>query len=265
VQVAPLFPIARQARSLQVDRPLSQHRSLARRRGQRGFTLLMAIGLIAMVTAAVLVTLRSVSTESSLQAHERRAREAFFAAEAGMAEARIIVQSTLGEQQEYDNVFAHMGNQNGGNQGLNGYVAEAGLPSSPGTPWYEVIPWTDYRMTRGTLGAGIDPSVNAANQELNGPDGTPIPDYPEPTNVRYRVFIVDDAEEDNDRTNDTNNQAWLVSVGEVSVEGGGQPYRTIIRSLVSNEAGIGGGGGYGLKRGGSSNTGVYTTSAMPSF
>lgn len=249
-----------------MDRSPLQHRSLARPRGQRGFTLLMAIGLIAMVTAAVLVTLRAVSTESSLQAHERRAREAFFAAEAGMAEARIIVQNALGEQEQYDSVFTHMGNQNGGGQGLNGYVQnDPGLPSNAATPWYEVIPWMDYRMSRGTVGAGIDPSVTAANQELTGPDGRPIQDYPEPTNVRYRVFIVDDAENDNNRMDDTNSQAWLVSVGEVSVEGGGQPYRTIIRSLVSNVAGIGGGGGYGLKRNGSSNTGVYTTSAMPTF
>lgn len=239
------------------------HIRASARRPRRGFTLLLALGLIAMVTVAVLVTLRAVSTESNLQGHERRAREALFAAEAGMAEARVVVQAALGESTEYDNVFVHMGNENGGGQGLDGFVQEAGLPSTAALPWYEVIPWTDYEMTRGAAGAGIDTGVATANRELIGPDGEPIQDYPEPINVRYRVFIVDDADEPADnRRDDANNHVWLVAVGEVSTEGGGQPYRTIIRSLVGNKAGTGGGGGYGTKRGGG-NRGSYGGSMPP--
>jgi hypothetical protein len=232
-----------------------------RQRSRRGFTLLMAMGLIAMTTVAVLVALRAVTTESNLQAHERRAREAFFAAEAGMAEARVVVQAIVGDNQQYNGVFTELGNQLRTGDGLAGYVTEAGLPSDAAKPWYQVIPWTDYKMTRGTVGAGIDPGVTGVNQELIGPDGVAITDYPAPNNVRYRVFIVDDADGDPSRTADTNNQIWIVSVGEVSSPGG-QPYRTIVRSLVTNENGIGGGGGYGTKLG-SNNGSVYA--GMPTW
>jgi hypothetical protein len=245
-----------------VNRPPSPSCVPTRQRSRRGFTLLMAMGLIAMTTVAVLVALRAVTTESNLQAHERRAREAFFAAEAGMAEARVIVQAIVGDNQQYNGVFAELGNQFNGT-GLAGYVTEDGLPSDPAKPWFQVIPWTEYRMTRGTVGAGIDPGVAVANQELTGPDGQPITDYPAPNNVRYRVFIVDDADGDVSRTTDTNNQVWIVSVGEVS-SSGGQPYRTIVRSLVTNENGVGGGGGYGTKLGSGSNGSVYT-GTMPTW
>ena len=237
--------------------PVSYIRASARR-SQRGFTLLLALGLIAMVTVGVLVALRAVSKESALQAHERRAREAFFAAEAGMAEARVVVQ-TLADTPEgnYNTAFRALGDAYNG-QGFNGFVDETadGLPSDSTTPWFEVVRWTDYRMSRGTVGAGIDPSITVVNQELTGPDGEPITDYPEPLNVRYRVFLVDDVDGNASRTADENSKVWLVSVGEVATEGG-QPYRTIIRSLITSKEGIGGGGGYGRKLGGSGNTGSY--------
>ncbi|MCY1016833.1 hypothetical protein [Pyxidicoccus sp. MSG2] len=246
-----------------MNRPPSPSCVPTRQRFRRGFTLLMAMGLIAMTTVAVMVALRAVTMESNLQAHERRAREAFFAAEAGMAEARVIVQAIVGDNQQYNGVFTELGNQFNGT-GLAGYINEAGLPSgpSPAAQWFQVIPWTEYKMTRGTVGAGIDPGITAANQELYGPDGL-ITNYPEPNNVRYRVFVVDDADGDPSRTTDTNNQVWIVSVGEVS-SNGGQPYRTIVRSLVTNENGVGGGGGYGTKLGGGSNGGVYA-GTMPTW
>ncbi|QSQ28366.1 hypothetical protein JY651_33885 [Pyxidicoccus parkwayensis] len=223
-----------------------------RSRARRGFTLLLALGLIAMITVTVMVALRAVTTESNLQAHERRAREAFFAAEAGMAEGRVIVQAIVGDNQQYNGVFEELGNRKDGT-GLSGYVTEAGLPSTAAKPWYQVMPWRDYQMTRGT---GVDTGVSGANLEINGPDGVRINDYPEPLNVHYRVFVVDDADADPSRTVDTNNQIWIVSVGEVTTPGG-QPYRTIVRSLVTNENGVGGGGGYGTKLGGGSNGSAY--------
>lgn len=244
-----------------MTRPPSHPRVRARQRSRRGFTLLLSIGLIAMVTVGVLVALRAVTTESNLQAHERRAREAFFAAEAGMAEGRVIVQALAGTSGKYTGVFPTLGDQYNG-QGINGYVTEAGLPSDADKRWFQVIPWTNYTMARGTVGAGIDPSVTGVNQELRGPDGQPIADYPAPSNVRYRVFVVDDDDVPPSdpsippRTDDFNSQVWIVSVGEVSTNGG-QPYRTIVRSLITNEEGVAGGGGYGTKLGGGSNGSTY--------
>jgi hypothetical protein len=220
--------------------------------------MLLAMGLIAVITVAVLVALRAVTTESNLQAQERRTREAFFAAEAGMAEARVVVQALVGTNERYDGVFQKLGEEYN-HTGLAGYVTESGLPSSAAKPWYQVIGWTDYKMNRGTTAAGVDPSVSGANLELNGPDGQPIRSYPEPLNVRYRVFVVDDVDSNPDRTVDTNNQVWIVAVGEVSSPNGGQPYRTVIRSLVTNGSeGTGGADSdYGRQNGDSGNSGNY--------
>ncbi|MBU8896347.1 hypothetical protein KRR26_12065 [Corallococcus sp. M34] len=218
---------------------------------QRGFSMLLALGLVALVTTAVMVSLRAVSAEANLQAHERRAREALFAAEAGMAEGRVVVQSLLGASNNYTGVIEALGNLRTPGGGADGYVNETadGLPSAPGNEWYQVIGRTDYTMSRGP-GAAIDPGVTTANAELMGPTGVAIEDYPEPLGVHYRVFLVDDADEapTSNRRVDTNNQVWLVAVGEVDTPGG-MPYRTIIRSLVTNENSIGSGGGYCQKGG----------------
>ncbi|MCP3103088.1 hypothetical protein LZ198_29835 [Myxococcus sp. K15C18031901] len=221
------------------------------RRTRRGFVLLLALGLLVLVTAAVMMSLRAVSTESQLQAHERRAREAFFAAEAGMAEARVILQVLMAETDtNYSNVMMQLGNAYRPGGGVDrGYINidndEPGLPNPMqpgGFEWYEVLPWTQYTLARGTA---------VLDQDMKGPDGSDIVEYPNPTNVRYRVFLADDDDDviANARRVDSNNQVWLVAVGEVR-PAQGQPYRTIIRSLVTNTKGLGAGNcTYGVKMG----------------
>lgn len=223
--------------------PPTQRRSLARQRGQRGFALLMAIGIIAFIAAAVVVSLRAVASESALQGGERRNREAHFAAEAGLAEAREVVRlirTTTGGN-NFNAIMTALGNQLTPGSGLNGFVTETGLPSDNTTPWYQVIPWTNYTLQAANAGAAIDSDHSTNNQEMNGSDG-PIRDYPDQLNVRYRVFLVDDDDDaTNDRRADGNNRVWLVSVGEVTGQQGTQPQRVIIRSLITSGTGAGNG------------------------
>ncbi|MBZ4415265.1 hypothetical protein [Myxococcus sp. RHSTA-1-4] len=224
-----------------MNRSPPKMRSLARRRGRRGFALLMAIGIIAFIAAAVVVSLRAVASESALQGSERRNREAQFAAEAGLAEAREVVRLMLVSAggRNYGPIMQQLGDLRSPGSGVNGFVTETGLPSDNAVPWYEVIPWTSYTLQAASAGAAVDLDHNTNNQETYGSDG-PILDYPDQLNVRYRVFLVDD-DDSNDRKADSNNRVWLVSVGEVTGQQGTQPQRAIIRSLITSGTGAGGG------------------------
>lgn len=190
-----------------------------RPRAERGIALLMALALIAFITAAAIISLRSVATESALQAHERRGREAFFAAQAGLAEGREVVRLRLNGANQFTTVIG----------ALTSTSSEAGLPGT----WYNLIAWQPYALGATDAGVGVDPAVTGANLEMNGPDGTRIDDFPTAANVRYRVFLSDDEDGDSNRATDSNSQVWLVSVGEVEGPPGTQPHRSIVRALIS--------------------------------
>ncbi|NMO16052.1 hypothetical protein HPC49_39830 [Pyxidicoccus fallax] len=196
-------------------RPPARRRGARGARPERGLALLMSVVLIALITAATLISLRAVSTESALQAHERRGREAFFAAQAGLAEGREVIRQRLAGGAP--SFTALLGNT-GPAADVNAVVASG--------PWSELIPWRQYTLAT----AGVDIAVAAA--ELNAPDGTLITDFPTANNVRYRVFLADDNDSDA-RTNDSNSQVWLVSVGEVTGPAGTQPHRSIVRMLIT--------------------------------
>ncbi len=239
---------------------LRRHSLAARRTSERGIALLMAIALIAAITAATLISLRAVAAESALQAHERRSREAFFAAQAGMAEARAWVRTQLGGNSH----FSEFLNPSPGKpfqmyvNGPGWPTPEPGLPSDANVPWFEVIPRTAYTYSTTALGTGVDPGVGGANREMNGPDGVRIADFPMADNVTYRAFLVDD----NDGTArmgtatdiDANGRVWLVSVGEVAGPPGTQPHRSIIRALIT-PVGSPGDNPEGGDKGGSANQG----------
>ncbi|MFY2564356.1 hypothetical protein ACN469_42605 [Corallococcus terminator] len=213
------------------------------RHASRGMALLMALGIIAFISAAVVVSLRKVAAESALQAQERRNREAHFAAEAGLAEARVVVRLLLGlggGVLKFDPVMERLGNAYNGTA-FDGFVqGEPGLPSNAAFPWYEVIGWTPYSLAAASSGGAIDSDVATANQEMNGPDG-PIFDYPTQERLFYRVFLVDDNDDTPLRRADSNNRVWLVSVGEVRGRDNTQPQRVIIRALITSGLGAGGG------------------------
>ncbi|MFP2958627.1 hypothetical protein ACLEPN_12450 [Myxococcus sp. 1LA] len=227
-------------------------------RAARGFTLLLALGLIALVTAGVLVSLRAVQAESTLQAHERRSREALFAAEAGMAEGRAVVLAMLNNPVSGGNAGSYTADVLARLE----TVIEPGMPdvATGGVPWRELIPRTPYTLARGTA---IDDTVTAPSREISDVKGVPIRAYPEARSVSFRVFVVDDDEPDADRNADTNGRVWLVSVGEVQPAGSGLPYRTIVRSLLEHSSTAGGlACSYGTKLGchgtGTSGSGLPT-------
>ena len=168
-----------------------------------------------------------VGQEAALQGQARREAEAFFAAEAGLAEGR-----------ERMRLLAE------GTSNFTTYTTlVATLPQVPsmganGETWFEVLPATDYRLTQTGAALAIDPSVTGAGQELIDAAGRRYDDYPTANNVRYRVFLRDDADETPALdTVDSNAQVWLVSVGEVNV-GGGMPIRRVTQALITFSAGV---------------------------
>ena len=203
-----------------------------RQRQSRGFTLLVAMGLVTLVTMTVLLSLNVVSRESDTQADSRRQKEAFFAAEAALAEGREALRLRLGDRQTYGNVLSTLGNA----------VNEPGLAgASPA--WFEVLPgsgtggWNYFSLTPSTMPAS----------ELRSAGGEAYANYPLQASVRYRVFVRDDFDDGSDTT-DTNGQVWLMGVGEV-VSPQGRPTRAIVQVLVTNENAPTAGGPGCLNRG----------------
>ncbi|AFE03813.1 hypothetical protein COCOR_00969 [Corallococcus coralloides DSM 2259] len=190
------------------------------RRQSRGFTLLLALGVVAVVTMAVMLSFSVVGREADTQADTRRQKQAFFAAEAGLAEGRETVRLLL--------------NNNGNNStmglsaALGGVAPVADIPAlaAANPPWYELLPgpeggWNPYTVT----------TANLSPSEI--PVGV---DYPEQRNVRYRVFVRDDLDDDQN-TVDSNRQLWILAVGEVTMEEGRRPTRSMVQALVTNAIG----------------------------
>ncbi|MFP2895813.1 hypothetical protein [Corallococcus sp. 4LFB] len=190
------------------------------RRQSRGFTLLLALGVVAVVTMAVMLSYSVVGREADTQADTRRKKQAFFAAEAGLAEGRETVRLLL------------TNNGNNSTMGLpaalGGAVPVSDIPAlaAANPPWYELLPgtgggnWNNYTVLKANLSASEVPA------------GV---DYPEQNNVRYRVFVRDDADDDQN-TVDSNRQLWILAVGEVTTASG-RPTRSMVQALVTNATG----------------------------
>ena len=190
------------------------------RRQSRGFTLLLALGVVAVVTMAVMLSYSVVGREADTQADTRRQKQAFFAAEAGLAEGRETVRLLL--------------NNNAGNNtlglplALGGATPVSDIPAlaAANPPWYELLPgsaagkWNNYTVLKTNLSASEIPT------------GV---DYPEQNNVRYRVFVRDDLDDDQS-TVDSNRQLWILAVGEVTTASG-RPTRSMVQALVTNATG----------------------------
>ncbi|RYZ37534.1 MAG: hypothetical protein EOO71_27560 [Myxococcaceae bacterium] len=183
-------------------------------RQPRGFTLLLALGVVAVVTMAVMLSFSVVGREADSQADTRRQKQAFFAAEAGLAEGREAVRILL------DNNLTPTLNLK---DTLGRDRVELPGMGSVAYPWFELLPgagvdgWNDYSITTDTL----DPAEYAG-----------IDDYPEQKNVRYRVFVRDDVDDD-DFVSDANRQLWVIAVGEVT-NANGRPTRSVVQALVTN-------------------------------
>ncbi|RKG90242.1 hypothetical protein [Corallococcus terminator] len=202
-------------------------------RQPRGFTLLLALGVVAVVTMAVMLSFSVVGREADTQSDTRRKKEAFYAAEAGMAEGREkvrLLMTNLGPA-TLDLTLA-----------LGAPVNEPGLGNPATDPWFEVLPgpggagtWNYY---------GLDTLTAQPGDLQSGPDSLPLPDedyadYPVQNRVRYRVFLRNDRELTGGigagPTVDYNRQVWLIAVGEVEGIENSRPTRSVVQALVSQQ------------------------------
>ncbi|NPC68609.1 hypothetical protein HPP05_02465 [Corallococcus exiguus] len=195
------------------------------RRQSRGFTLLLALGVVAVVTMAVLLSLNVVGREADTQADSRRQKQAFFAAEAGLAEGREAVRLLMDKVGPNTLVFQDE---------LGAAVTDPGLGSAA-DPWYDILPtpgapstdrWNLYQLTTSQLEA----EEKRAGPLAETPNQVYTSDYPEQTRVRYRVFVHNDKDGAVPGA-DSNHQVWLVSVGEV-LSPNGRPTRAVVQTLV---------------------------------
>ena len=193
---------------------------------RKGFSLIVVLGVILLLTAGAVGTLAYIGREATLGGNTRREYEAFFAAEAGLAEGRERLRLLAVETPGFANYTSIMGTLP---------VAAAGVAAT-GDTWYVVLPQTPYPLSRTGTTRAIDPSVTTADRELRDLNGEPL-DYPTAATVRYSVFLRDDIDENPAvATADSNAQVWLVSVGEVDI-GNGQPVRRVTQAMVSFRAG----------------------------
>ncbi|MFP2959581.1 hypothetical protein ACLEPN_17495 [Myxococcus sp. 1LA] len=194
------------------------------RRRQGGFTLLLAMGVVTMVTLAVLVSYSVVSREADVQGDSRRYKEAHFAAQAGLAEAREAMRIRLGGNTTYS--IALLAMESAGLQ-----VNEPGLNGGD-RPYFEVLPGPGGVGTWNSL--AID-EADLAPAERVSPSGEAYASFPRQENVRYRVFVRDDEDSDPSGTADMNKQVWLIAIGEVVGRDGSRPTRAVIQALITNE------------------------------
>jgi hypothetical protein len=188
--------------------------------------MLIVMGLLTVVTVGAAASLNMLNRESSLQGQSRREAEAFFAAEAGLAEGkerlRLLADATPNFQ-----TYTQL---------MTGLPQVAGIGAN-GETWFEVLPSTSYALTTSGSDLAVDPSLTTAGRELRDSTGARYSGYPTNQQVRYRVFLRDDRDESTpSSTNDTNGQVWVVSIGEVDV-GQGQPVRRVTQALISYSAG----------------------------
>jgi hypothetical protein len=198
----------------------------SRSRAERGFALIIILGLIAMLTAGAAYTLTSVGREAALQAQLRKANEAFFAAEAGLSEGRERVKL----------ITARKGNLSTYTPVMQELKEAPGVAVATGDVWYELIPSTPYTFeTTSEVSSGaLDNSVTVADRELRDVVGGPYRAFPNAKDISYRVFLRDDIDETpRDGKQDVNAAVWVISVGEAKVVGGGNPIRQVVQALVS--------------------------------
>ncbi|MFY1824870.1 hypothetical protein ACN47A_03075 [Myxococcus fulvus] len=199
------------------------HRDLARTRANGGFTLLVALGVVLVVTMAVMLSYRVVGREADTQADARRQKEAFFAAEAGLAEGREAIRMRTSITDETYIATLNTIRLAGAE------VVELGLAGA-NPPWYELLPasagdpWNYLRLTPGDMPA----------HEKQSAGGVAYEDYPVQNNVRYRVFVRDDV--DSDPVSDSNGLIWVAAVGEV-LNRDGRPTRSVVQALIANQTG----------------------------
>ena len=185
--------------------------------------------MVTFLTLGAITTVNLITAQTDPAGQDRRAKEAFFAAEAGLAEAREWLRlqtAAIPSPQPTNAILAEL--------------APATDVGGASDPWYQVPLGTrrrrgsPYRLSRRPDGNGalaLDPGVTTAGLELTSSDGTQYQAYPDSARLVYRVFLRDDDDGDGDPTVDSNGTVWLVAVGQVQV-GLGVPVQSVVRVLV---------------------------------
>jgi len=212
-----------------VTSPGMDRRATTPRKEPRGATLLLALGVMTFLTLGAITTVNLISAQTDPAGQDRRAKEAFFAAEAGLAEAREWLRlqtAAIPSPQPTNAILAEL--------------APAADVGGPADPWYQVplganpAAWVPYVLSKVPDASGaqaLDSSVITPSLESTASDGTQYASYPDAARVVYRVFLRDDNDGDGDQTVDTNGTVWLIAVGQVQV-GLGVPVQAVVRELV---------------------------------
>lgn len=217
-----------------------------RRQGERGIALLAAIGFLAILGLVVAISMRMLEAESEIQAQQQKERIAFYAAEAGLAEARAMIRAMWNPTDGFARVFAELTNESAAaalNVGDSDEFNMGGACNTPtGAPTvpclYKLSPQQNYFLR------------NDATKSFDDIDAALEPYYPEQNNVTFQTFIYDDADGDNTFVQDANRQFWVVSVGEVAGRSNERPTRVVLRALVTGPEPIQSDGSYSSQKGG---------------
>jgi Tfp pilus assembly protein PilX len=219
---------------------MSASKKNIRRREEGGFTLVIALGLIAALTVGVMVSYRVVASQAETRGDARRQTEAFFAAEAGLAEGREQLRLLNGANYQFTSTMTDLAEAADVGGGVDTYFQL--LPAC--SPCNADNAYQTYAMsTAGTV---------------QDPDGNDVT-LPTQTNVRYRVFLRDDRDDDF-QNQDSNGRVWVVSVGEVVV--GNTIVRQVVQALVTGDNAAPSGSGYADKLG-ENKSGDYSDQSGP--
>ena len=221
------------------------HRRMNFPRAGRGIALLAAIGFLAVLLVVVGVSMHMLNGESEIQFQQQKERVAFYAAEAGLAEARSMIRAMWSPTDGFARVFAELTNE-AADAAINNEVDEFNMGGQCDTPngaptvpcLYRLSPPQNYFLRN-------DPAL-----PFDALDAALEPYYPEQNNVTFQNFIYDDADGDNTFTQDANRQFWVVSVGEVAGKPGERPTRVVLRALVTGPHPLQSDGSYGAQKGG---------------
>lgn len=207
------------------------------KRGARGIALVAGIGFLAVLGIVAAVSYRMVAGENNIQTQLRKERVAFYAAEAGLAEARAMMRMQWVASTGFQQVFSDMtGTSPAGaalNKDGNEFSQHVGgdcnkIINNRRIPClYPLAPEQKYPL-RESMSDTFDGYSDADEEEREKLNDF----FPEQDNVFFQTFFYDD-DDDDDYTSDANRQFWVVSVGEV--RGGllSRPVRVVVRALVT--------------------------------
>ncbi|MBX7097001.1 MAG: hypothetical protein K1X89_04740 [Myxococcaceae bacterium] len=174
---------------------------------------MVAVGTVAVFTMAVLVGYSSSRADAETQTASRYQRQAFFAAEAALAEARGRLTTVVAGAGTFNSAFV------AANIATDIGAGSASVPTNDNI-WYEVLGGSQsgqciHADSNSPSWCQVDLSYTSTEATAMGFNNRAAA-LPNPVNIKYRVFLRDDADEGvPDYTVDANGVARLIAVGEV--------------------------------------------------